>query len=144
MVTVQQVEQALKDNKTKEGAARALGISRRQMMRILSKPSSQPSTPKQIEVVDKTVDKDCKDLSDFAKLYDKDTIIPAKIKAALAKVKTKWIYEVAFAKLAGVSLNDLGNYRTQFADYVVSIRKDNKRAWTGDKATAETMRSMIS
>ena len=88
--------------------------------------------------------KKAKSLSDFKKLYDKDTIVPAKIKAALKELgKDGWNYESDFVKDAGVSLNDLGNYRDMFSDYIVSLKRDSKRVWAGSKEMATEMRGML-
>lgn len=81
-------------------------------------------------------------LADFRQTYDKDTIIPARIRAGLKQLGSGWEYESAFAKLAGVSLTDMGNYRDGFADYVVLLR-DNRRAWAGTITTAKAMREML-
>jgi lambda repressor-like predicted transcriptional regulator len=81
-------------------------------------------------------------LAEFKQAYDKDTIIPAKVKAALKTLGAGWEYEVAFARLAGVSLSDLGNYRDQFSGYVVTLR-ESRRAWSGSTATAKAMREMV-
>ena len=81
-------------------------------------------------------------LAEFRQAYDKDYIVPRAIKAALKTLGAGWEYESAFAKLAGVSLADLGNYRTQFVDYVVPL-KDSRRAWAGTPSTAKTMKGML-
>jgi len=81
-------------------------------------------------------------LSEFRSTYDKGTIIPAKVKAALKTLGSGWEYEVQFAKLAGVSLSDLGNFRDQFSDHVVTLR-ESRRAWAGTKATATAMKEML-
>ncbi len=81
-------------------------------------------------------------LDEFRHTYDKSTIIPARIKEGLSKLGSGWEYEVAFAKLAGVSLSDLGNFRDQFAAHVVTLR-ESRRAWAGTKATAGKMREML-
>ena len=81
-------------------------------------------------------------LAEFRQTYDKDTIVPAKIKAALKVLGSGWEYEVQFAKLAGLTLADLGNYRDQYADYVVTLR-ESRRAWAGTVATARAMKGML-
>jgi hypothetical protein len=81
-------------------------------------------------------------LSEFRQAYDKDFIVPGRIKAALRVLAGGCEYEVAFANLAGVSLADLGNYRDQFADHVVTLR-ESRRAWAGTVATAKTMKGML-
>ncbi len=81
-------------------------------------------------------------LTEFKQTYDKDTIVPAKIKAGIKELGASgWAYENEFAHIAGLSLADLGNYRDRFADYVVSIRE--RRAWAGSTATAKSMREML-
>ncbi len=85
-----------------------------------------------------------KSLDDFRNTFDKATIIPAKIKKALEKMgPNNWMYESEFAKLAEVNLHDLGNFREEFAAYVVTIGRDSKRAWGGSPATAQKMREML-
>lgn len=82
-------------------------------------------------------------LEDFRAEYDKDFIVPKKIKEGLKLLGAGWEYEVAFARLAGISLNDLSNYRDAFSDHVVVIRRDGKRAWAGNAATAAAMKEML-
>jgi hypothetical protein len=84
-----------------------------------------------------------KTLTDFRLAYDKATIIPAKIKAALKALGANgWDYEVQFARMAGVSNMDLSAFRDQFAGYIVGL-KDNRRAWAGSVKTATLMKEMI-
>ena len=85
-----------------------------------------------------------KNLAEFRALHDKDFIVPKKIREGLKNLAGSWDYESVFSKNIGVSLSDLGNYREQFAAYVVHIRKDGKRAWSGNVATAKAMREMVS
>ena len=85
-----------------------------------------------------------KTLSDFRQTYDKSTIVPSKVKAALKALGASgWEYEVPFARSAGVSLADLGNFREMFAEYIVTLNRENKRAWAGSPATAKLMREML-
>lgn len=87
--------------------------------------------------------KKARSLSDFRATYDKSTIVPTRVKAALKEMGSNgWEYEVAFAKLAGVSLNDLGLFRDEFSGYIVTLR-DSRRAWAGSEKMAKTMREMI-
>lgn len=84
-----------------------------------------------------------KTLSDFRNTYDKATIVPAKVKAAIkAMGQNGWEYEVEFGRMAGVRLSDLAAFRDMFADFVVGL-KDNRRAWAGSVKTAKTMREML-
>ena len=85
-----------------------------------------------------------KTLADFRAVYDKATIIPSRIKAQLKVLGSGgWCYEVEFAKDAGVSLSDLGNFREAFIDHVVPVERGARRAWAGTPETAKTMREMI-
>ena len=84
-----------------------------------------------------------KSLGEFRATYDRNFIVPQKIKAALAKLRGGWEYEVDFARLAGASLMDIGRVREQFADHLVVVGRDGRRAWAGTKATAEAMRKML-
>jgi len=81
-------------------------------------------------------------LAEFRATYDKDTIVPGKIKAALKTLGGGWEYEAQFARLAQVSLADLGNYRDQFANHVITLR-ESRRAWAGTTALAQAMREML-
>jgi hypothetical protein len=84
-----------------------------------------------------------KTLADFRQTYDKATIVPAKVKAALKVLGASgWEYEVQFSRLAGVSTMDLSAFRDQFAGYIVNL-KDNRRAWAGSVKTASMMKEMI-
>jgi hypothetical protein len=84
-------------------------------------------------------------LTEFRQTYDKDTIIPQRIRAALKAIgHGGWAYETEFTRSAEVSLMDLSAYRDMFAVYVVPIKKDGKRAWAGSKRTADEMRAMVS
>lgn len=82
-------------------------------------------------------------LDEFRSQHDKDFIVPQRIREGLKALGSGWDYEVQFAKIAGVSLLDLAAYRDAFADHVVQVKRDGKRAWAGTKATAEKMRSMV-
>lgn len=83
-------------------------------------------------------------LQDFRAEHDKDFIVPRKIREALKLLGGGWEYEAQFAKLAGVSLADLGNYRDAFSEHVVPLRRDGKRAWAATAAVAARMREMVS
>lgn len=84
-------------------------------------------------------------IDEFKASYDKSYIVPSKIKAALQKLDHSWLYEVDFAKLAGVNLADLGAFRPAFEDHVVVLSGQDrgKRVWTGTKAAATKMREML-
>jgi hypothetical protein len=84
-----------------------------------------------------------KTLADFRQTYDKATIVPSRVKAALKELGASgWEYEVQFARMAGVSMTDLSAFRDQFAGYIVNL-KDNRRAWAGSIKTATQMKEMV-
>lgn len=86
-------------------------------------------------------------LDEFRAAHDKSYIVPRKIRAALATLGPGgWAYEAEFIKLAGVSHTELGAYRTQFEEHVVTLRgteHSGRRAWAGTKALAEKLRAMV-
>lgn len=85
-------------------------------------------------------------VEDFRAQYDKSYIVPLKVKAALEKLGDGWLRELDFAKLAGVTPNDLAAYRAQFEDHVVALigSERGRRAWAGTKALANKLRGMLS
>jgi hypothetical protein len=115
-------------------AAKAAGVARKTIRKALS-DSAQKATH---------APKAGRALADFRATFDKAYIVPQKIKAALGVLgKSAWEYEVDFAKMAGVSMADLGRFRDQFADYVVTVNRESRRAWAGSTATARAMREML-
>lgn len=136
MITKQEAEKAIKEYGSQVAAADAIGVSRSALRRALEKGSLKPPTAN-YTTKGRSID-------EFKQTYDKDTIVPSKIDAALELLGDGWEYEVNFAKLAGVSLADIGTYREMYADYYVQVRRDGKRAWAGTKATARHMREMLS
>lgn len=89
-----------------------------------------------------------KNEDEFTKNYDKNYIIPNKIRAALAKLKkTGWCEELDFLKLSGISNSDLVRFREPFLDdHVVVVPNDHrhpKRVWCGSKALTEKFRAKL-
>ncbi len=85
-------------------------------------------------------------LADFKAQFDKSTIVPNKIRAALSALGDGWLYEVEFAQHAGVSLNDLGRFRDAFAAHQLVARaqgRSERRIWVGSKKVADRMRDML-
>lgn len=122
-------------------ASKALGVSRQAIRErdrrgepvetpTATKPAAQGSVA-------------ARPLSAFRAEYDKAFIVPSKVRAALRAMGAGWAYEVDFARAAGVSLADLGRFRDQFAEHVVQIGRDSRRAWAGTAATATAMREML-
>lgn len=120
--------------------ARLAGVSESQSKDFL-KGTAKAKTAKVTAIV--AVHVKGKTLADFRQVYDKATIVPAKVKAAIKLLGVSgWEYESQFAKIAGVTLSDIGMFRDQFAGHIVSLR-DNRRAWAGSEKTANIMREMI-
>lgn len=123
-------------------AAKAVGVNESSMRRRLKlararfgalKPTPAPA-----------LGKHGRSLDDFRSQHDKDFIVPRRIREALKTLgPSNWEYEAQFARLAGVGLADLATYREQFAEYVVSVSRESKRAWAGSPALAVKMRAMV-
>lgn len=129
---------ALKQHGNKAAAARALGMDRCTFDRRLKGGPAGPARSAPVTA------SHGRSLAEFRSTYDKDTIFPQKIDAALAQIgKDGWAYEIEFAKLAGIGLAQLAIYREKYADHIVQLGRDSKRAWAGSKALAEKMRSML-
>lgn len=105
------------------------------------KPEVKATSTKQaVKAVGKGVD-------EFRSLYDKSYIVPKKVRAALERLGDGWLRELDFAKLAGVSPNDLAAHRAEFEeDHVVMLNGADrgKRAWAGSKKIAHKLREMLS
>jgi len=89
-----------------------------------------------------------KTLADFKGIHDRNTVIPAKIRAAFAQMLTEdkenWDYEMDFVKRAGISMADLSVFRELFQAHVVEARAPGRsvgttrRIWfASPKAAAE-------
>lgn len=143
-VTPQAARAAIREHGGLRPAARALGIDCGFLHRISKRADADAIS----EAVEKSgppkVANGKKTLADFRAAYDKSTIVPAKIRSAIAALgQNGWEYEVEFAKGAGVSLYDLGRVRDEFSDNIVTIGRNSKRAWAGSKALAAKMREML-
>lgn len=143
-ITPEQAIAAIREHGGLRPAARALGIDNGWLCRVAKRAAGPLMGP---DTVNRVVDgkpKAVKTLADFRQAYDKDTIVPAKIKQGLAALGPDgWEYEVEFAKLCGVSLYDMGRVRDRFADHVVPVNRNTKRAWAGSKSLASKMREMV-
>ena len=131
---------AIKEHGGLRPAARALGVDNGWLCRIAKRAKSVAAG----SIADSPRIKAVKTLADFRQAYDKDTIVPAKIRAGLSILGPDgWEYEVEFAKMCGVSLYDMGRVRDKFADHIVSVNRNTKRAWAGSKSLASKMKEMI-
>lgn len=136
-MTKQEAEALVKQHGSERAAAKASGIARSTFQNIVAGKTTSTGKAQNKET------RKGKTLADFRATYDKAFIVPRKIKTALQMLgASAWEYEVAFAKLAEVSLADLGIFRDQFAAHVVSLR-EGRRAWAGSVATAKAMREML-
>ena len=113
-------------------AAKALGVPRSTLGDQLGKPEAAVSKSDA-----------GRSLASFRQTYHKDTIVPGKIKSALADLGASWEYESEFVKRAGVSFADLGLYRDAFADFVIQVKQDGKRVWAGTKRFAAQLKEML-
>jgi hypothetical protein len=86
-----------------------------------------------------------KSADEFLKAYDKNTIVPKRIRDALESLGASWLPEVEFMRLAQLSTTDLAMFREQFEDYFLIVGSHNpKRIWFGDKKLAADMRAKVS
>ena len=133
--------EALEKHGSAAAAAKALGISRKAFRDRIARGRN--------EVTDKLAEDKPKQaaasrsLEEFRKTYDKDLIVPAKIREAIKALGDGWVYEQEFTRLANVSYNDLSIYRELFADHIVVIKKDSRKVWAGTPELAEEMRRML-
>lgn len=89
-----------------------------------------------------------KTIADFRSLHDKNVIVPAKIRKALADMEAEgpenWVYEADLMKRAAVSSTDLSTFREQFADHIVETNQVNgrqpKRVWFANTKVAKKVR----
>ena len=132
-MTKDQIQKAIQKHGTVTAAAKSLGISRQALRRMEAKGTGPAKGSAQAKG---------KSLTAFRDEYDKDTVVPKKLRAALASLGAGWEYEVQFSRAAGVSLADLAASRDAFAEFVVQL-PGGRRAWAGKKAVAEKMRRML-
>ena len=133
-MTKQEAEAAMKKYGSKTKASQMLRVSHHTLSKALNGAGS-PDKP--------TAKTAGRSLTEFRATYDKDTIVPQRIREGIRALAGGWEYESAFAKLAGVSLSDLGNYREQFEQHIVTIRRDGKRAWASTPKMAAAMKEML-
>jgi hypothetical protein len=81
-------------------------------------------------------------IADFKAAYDKDTIIPNRIKDGLKRMVDEWLTEQEFVRFAGVSTGDMANYREQFEAYIVPVKRD-KRIWAKTPRIAAELRELV-
>lgn len=84
-------------------------------------------------------------LDDFRAAHDRNVIVPAKIRKALADMEAEhgesWEYELDFMRRAGISQTDVGMFRPQFEAHVVETGGRNpKKVWFASAKVAEKAR----
>lgn len=123
-------------------AAVAAGVTYKSMWRRYKNKMSDGGGWAKKPVAPAAGGKSARPLSEFKATYDKSYIVPRAIKAGLKLLGSGWEYETAFAKMINVSLQDLGAYRDEFAQHIVSLR-EGRRAWAGKASVADEMRKML-
>ena len=86
-----------------------------------------------------------KTIADFRAAHDKNVIVPAKIKKALADMESEhpenWAYEADLIKRAGLSQTDMSAFRDQFSEHIVETSgKTQKRVWFASAKVAAKVR----
>jgi len=142
MKVTKEMRQMRAEGKSYDEIAQAIGAKRTTVYDAMT-GRSRVGEPRKKVAVQSEGKQVGRTLTEFRSEYDKDYIVPKKIKAAIKQVGAGWAYESEFAKLAQVSLADLANYRDMFAEHVVTLREKGRRAWAGSVATAKAMREMI-
>mgnify|MGYP001574533519 CR=1 FL=1 len=139
MLSKAEIEAAVKQHGSEQKAAKALKIDRSTFRRW-----RQNGVPAKLVALSPKTNGATFTLADFRAAHDKGFIVPRKIREGLKALGSNgWRYESLFAHLAGVSLADLGNFRDAFADHIVEIKRDGRRAWAGTPKLAKEMREMV-
>lgn len=124
-------------------------VKKAQKKTVVKKVAKQAVAKKENKIVEiaerkKTTAKPVKKVDDFRKLYDDDYKIPKDIEKAIKTLgKESWMYELDFVRENGMSVNKVALYREMFEDYIVYIRKDNKRVWCGSVELADQLRKIV-
>lgn len=85
-----------------------------------------------------------KSVEEFRAAHDRSYIVPKRIRQALASLGDGWEYEANFIKIAGISQTDIGRFRDEFDEHIVTTSGHNaKRVWAGTKALADKLRAMV-
>jgi hypothetical protein len=141
-MTPEDAREAVKKYGNKTMAAQALGIPLTTFRRAFDS-KQQGGVRAELKAAKTTKGNvKIKTLQEFRNEYDKSVVVPKKINAALKLMgRHGWVYEVEFARLAGLSMTDISAYRDMFADHVVTLRE--RRAWAGCPETALEMKENL-
>ena len=82
-------------------------------------------------------------LESFREEFDREYVVMSRVTTALQELGDTWLYELEFSKAACVSLAELAQYRDRFAEYIVHLKKDGRRAWAGSPELAKQMQAMV-
>jgi len=85
------------------------------------------------------------DLSDLDKKFNPNVIIPAKIKAALAKLGEGAMTSLDFQRESGVTTMQLSQFADQFESFIVTVRDSGrpKVLWCGTEAFAKKVKERL-
>jgi hypothetical protein len=84
-------------------------------------------------------------LSDLDNQYNPNVIVPAKIRAALAKLGDNAMTSVNFQKEAGVTTLQLSQFSEQFESFQVVVRDNGKpkTLWCGTESFAKKVKERL-
>ena len=133
--TRDEVLEAIKQYGTREKARTVLGITKHRFYEILNQVHEPVEVP--------PGEKPGRSAHEFRNLFDKDHIVPQRIKKALKAMGSNWFYESEFARFAGITLSALATYRDMFSPHIVEIRKTSRRVWFGSPTVADEMRAKV-
>jgi hypothetical protein len=134
-ITVEQARAALDKHGNKSAAARALGIHRDTMAKLIGGKYIPAPVPARAATR--------RTIQSFREQFDKDTIVPRKIQDFLSSMSDDgdlWIPESELRERAHISATTLNLYREQFAGQIVAV--DRKNIWCVNKGVANQIRKM--
>ena len=84
-------------------------------------------------------------MEDLDKHYNPNVIVPAKIKAALAKLGDNAMTSLNFQKESGVTTLQLSQFADQFESFQVVVRENGKpkTLWCGTEAFARKVKERL-
>lgn len=145
-MTVAELQALVQQHGSIGAAARALGMARSTLRDRLNGRPTRVRVATVVRAAAPVRVQRAHTFDDFRAQFDRETVIPAKISAALRELGNGWLYETEFAQLAGVGLNDLGRFRDAFADHHLEARapgRSARRVWVGSVEIAAQMRAMV-
>jgi hypothetical protein len=142
-MTADEARRLIEQHGSQRKAAQAAGVTRRAIRWAVERgDNTRPVAARRAVRASKPGRTVGRTLAEFRQTYDKETIVPSRVDAAVAALGDGWLYEVEFAKHAGVSLSDLGMFRDKYSRHVVSVR-EGRRVWFGNPKNAEEARRML-